>query len=69
MACKADVVRETRTDVTRHTRPCGRAAQAHATSRWRVAGADAWQGHAGPHGRPGGPPRGVGGLAFEGPMG
>ena len=34
----AHVVRGTRTDATWHTRPCGRAAQAHAAPRWREVG-------------------------------
>ena len=52
MAHKADVAHGTRTDATRHARLRGRAAQAHAAPRWRVAGADTWQGHAGPRGCP-----------------
>ena len=36
--------RGTRADVTRHARPRGRAARAHAAPRWRKGGADAWQG-------------------------
>ena len=44
MAHEVDVAHRTRTDATRHARPLSRAAQAHAAPRWRVAGADAWQG-------------------------
>ena len=44
MAREADVARGTCTDATRHAMPRGRAAQAHMAPRWRVAGADAWQG-------------------------
>ena len=40
MARRAEVVRRTRTDATRHARPRGRAARAHAVQ----GGADAWQG-------------------------
>ena len=43
MAREADVARGTRMDATRHARPRGRAAQAHAAPRWCVAGADTWQ--------------------------
>ena len=31
-------------DAMRHARPRGKAAQAHAAPRWRVGGADVWQG-------------------------
>ena len=44
MAHGADMARETRVDATRHARPCGRAARAHSECRWRIGGADAWQG-------------------------
>ena len=49
---KADVARRTRTDAMRHATPCGRAVQAQAAPRWRVAVADAWQGHADAQGAP-----------------
>ena len=44
MALGADVALGTRTDATRHARPHGKAARAHAWRRWRTGGADAWQG-------------------------
>ena len=44
MARKADVARKTRRDVTQHTRPHGRAMQAHAAPRWCKGGADTWKG-------------------------
>ena len=50
---RVDVARGTRADVTWHARPRGRAARAHAAPMWRRGGADAWQGHMSPRGRPG----------------
>ena len=35
MAREADVARGTRADATRHARPYGRAARAHARLKWR----------------------------------
>ena len=67
MARKAHVVRGTGLDATRHARPRGRAVQVHAPPRWRVASVDAWQGHTGPRGRPGGRHMARRELAFEGP--
>ena len=44
MAREADVARRTSTDATRHTRPRGRACEAHAVRKWRAGGANTWQG-------------------------
>ena len=78
MARGADVARGTYTDTTRHARPRGRAARAHAARRWhagahrrrrRMAGAtqvhaDAW---VAPHGRGHASPRGcLGGATWQG---
>ena len=67
MARGADVVRGTRTDVTRHARPRGRAVRAHAARRWYTGSADAWQGPRESTRTPEGVPRGERGLAFERP--
>ena len=40
--------RGTRADVTRHRRPRGRAARAHAAPRWHGGGADTRQDHSSP---------------------
>ena len=48
------MARGTGTDATWHARPRGKAARAHMVPGWRGGGADAWQGHVSPPGRPGG---------------
>ena len=65
MAREADVVRGTRADATRHARPCGRAARAHAGPRWRGHVAGATRVHTDARAAP----RGRVGLAFGGPTG
>ena len=56
MAHGADVARGTRADTTRHARPRGRAARAHAAGKRRTGGAQVartrGRGHASPRGRP-----------------
>ena len=71
MARGADVARGTNADVTRHARPHGRAARAHAARRWRTGSADAWQRPCESTRAPEGVPRGKRGgeLAFEGSTG
>ena len=58
MAHGADMARGTRADATRHARPFGRTARAHAAPRWRVTSADAWQGPRESTQMPEGAPRG-----------
>ena len=69
MARGADMARRTRVDATRHARPCGRAARAHAAHRWRSSGVDAWQGPCESTRMPEGAPRGERGLGFGAPTG
>ena len=57
VARRADMARGTHVDATRHARPRGRAAQAHAALRWRKVARTSGRGHASPHGRPRGAPR------------
>ena len=64
MAREADVAYGTRTDATRHARPRGRAARAHAVPRWRGRVGGATQNHAEARVLPRGSVR----LASEGPM-
>ena len=54
VTCGADMARGTCVDATRHARPRGRAAQAHAAHKWCTGGAVAWQGYTSPRGRPSG---------------
>ena len=54
MASVADLACGTRADAMWHTRPCGRAAQAHVAQRWLTGGVNRWQGYTSPRGCPGG---------------
>ena len=58
VARRADMARGTRADVTRHARPRGRAARAHATLRWCKVAQTRVRGHTSPPGCPGGAPCG-----------
>ena len=54
MASEADVARGTRVDATRHARPRGRAARAHAARRCAQVARTRGVGHASPRRRSGG---------------
>ena len=69
MVRRADMARGTCGDATRHARPRGRAARAHAVRKWSTGGTNAWQGASESTRTPEGEPHGDKGLAFEGPMG
>ena len=71
VAREADVAHRTRTDATRHTRPHGRACEAHAACRWHGWRGHIARGHAGPRGSKWRPVRGAtwqGGCHVKGPQ-
>ena len=45
----ADMARRTHADATRHARPCGRAARAHAARKWRTGGTQGVRTRGRPH--------------------